>query len=77
MANVCETIFASSTTKVSVPRGMSWPTLQVMYAAIPASTLTLVPDAGHLIQLDAPVALATELRRWLAVSRLGLSGMSS
>ncbi|MCK0115443.1 alpha/beta hydrolase [Isoptericola sp. S6320L] len=34
-------------------------------AAVAGSTVTLVPDAGHLIQLDAPVALATELHRWL------------
>ncbi|MGH1563297.1 alpha/beta fold hydrolase [Mumia sp. DW29H23] len=36
-----------------------------LHQAIPGSTLTVVPDAGHLVQLDAPVALATELRRWL------------
>ena len=30
MANVCETIFPFSTTKVSVPSGISLPTLQVM-----------------------------------------------
>ncbi|WP_402465418.1 alpha/beta fold hydrolase [Isoptericola aurantiacus] len=35
-------------------------------AAIPGSTVVTVPDAGHLVQLDAPVALATELHRWLA-----------
>ncbi|GAB4085636.1 alpha/beta hydrolase [Myceligenerans cantabricum] len=33
--------------------------------AIPGATLTLVPGAGHLVQLDAPVALAAELERWL------------
>lgn len=32
-------------------------------------TLTVVPDAGHLVQLDAPVALATELHRWLVSVR--------
>jgi pimeloyl-ACP methyl ester carboxylesterase len=32
---------------------------------IPGSTVRLVPDAGHLIQYDAPVALADELRSWL------------
>ncbi|MDT0331922.1 alpha/beta fold hydrolase [Nocardiopsis lambiniae] len=37
-----------------------------LHAAIPHSTLSLVPGAGHLIQLDAPVALADELRRWLS-----------
>lgn len=31
---------------------------------IPASTLALIEDAGHLIQLDAPTALAAELTRW-------------
>ncbi len=34
-------------------------------AAIPGSTLALIPDAGHLIQLDAPAALAAELSGWL------------
>jgi pimeloyl-ACP methyl ester carboxylesterase len=38
-------------------------------AAIPCATLTVLPDAGHLVQLDAPVALATELHRWLARAR--------
>lgn len=33
--------------------------------AIPHSTLTVIADAGHLIQLDARIALATELHRWL------------
>ncbi|GAA4727041.1 alpha/beta hydrolase [Isoptericola chiayiensis] len=37
--------------------------------AIPGSRLTVVPDAGHLVQLDAPVALATVLARWLASVR--------
>ncbi|MGH3459207.1 alpha/beta fold hydrolase [Aeromicrobium sp.] len=37
-----------------------------LHEAVPSSTLTVVPDAGHLIQLDAPVALATDLRRWLS-----------
>lgn len=39
---------------------------QRLHATIPGSTLTLVPDAGHLIQLDAPVALASILRSWLS-----------
>ncbi|WP_370619746.1 alpha/beta fold hydrolase [Mumia sp. Pv 4-285] len=38
-----------------------------IHAAVPGSTLTLVPRAGHLVPLDAPVALAAELRRWLGV----------
>ncbi len=37
-----------------------------LHRALPASSLTLLPDAGHLVQLDAPVALATELYRWLS-----------
>lgn len=34
--------------------------------ALPGATLRLVDGAGHLIQLDAPAALATELHRWLS-----------
>jgi pimeloyl-ACP methyl ester carboxylesterase len=34
--------------------------------AIPSSTMRLIPDAGHLIQLDAPVDLAVELHGWLS-----------
>lgn len=34
--------------------------------AVPGASLALIPEAGHLVQLDAPVALASELRRWLA-----------
>jgi pimeloyl-ACP methyl ester carboxylesterase len=32
---------------------------------VPGAVLTEVPDAGHLMQYDAPVALATALRDWL------------
>ena len=32
---------------------------------IPGAELVVVPGAGHLIQLDQPVALATTLHRWL------------
>lgn len=35
-------------------------------AAVPGATLTIVPGAGHLIQLDAPTALADALRSWLS-----------
>lgn len=38
-------------------------------AAIPGSTVALIPQAGHLIQLDAPAALAAELSGWLAEQR--------
>jgi pimeloyl-ACP methyl ester carboxylesterase len=34
-------------------------------ALIPGARLHLVPDAGHLIQLDAPAALTATLQRWL------------
>jgi pimeloyl-ACP methyl ester carboxylesterase len=34
-------------------------------ATIPGARLALVPDAGHLIQLDQPSALATVLTGWL------------
>ena len=32
---------------------------------VPGASLTEVRDAGHLLQYDAPVALATALRAWL------------
>jgi pimeloyl-ACP methyl ester carboxylesterase len=32
---------------------------------VPGAVLTEVPEAGHLMQYDAPVALATALRAWL------------
>ncbi|MBD8080041.1 alpha/beta fold hydrolase [Cellulosimicrobium arenosum] len=35
-----------------------------LHAAIPHSTLAILPDAGHLVQLDAPEALTAELTRW-------------
>lgn len=38
-------------------------------AAIPGAELQLIPDAGHLIQLDAPVALSVVLHRWLSARR--------
>jgi hypothetical protein len=34
-------------------------------AAIPGATFAQVEAAGHLIQLDTPARLATELRSWL------------
>lgn len=36
--------------------------------AIPHASVTLIDDAGHLIQLDAPAALSAELTRWMASS---------
>lgn len=35
-----------------------------LHAAIAHSSLAVIPGAGHLIQLDAPEALASELTRW-------------
>jgi pimeloyl-ACP methyl ester carboxylesterase len=35
-----------------------------LHQLIPGSTLRLLPDAGHLAQLDAPMALGVELARW-------------
>ncbi|RWZ55359.1 alpha/beta fold hydrolase [Labedella populi] len=35
-------------------------------AAIPHASVTLIQDAGHLIQLDAPAGLSAEITRWLA-----------
>ncbi|WP_309134045.1 alpha/beta hydrolase [Cellulomonas sp.] len=32
--------------------------------AIPHATVELIPDAGHLIQLDAAAALSAEITRW-------------
>jgi pimeloyl-ACP methyl ester carboxylesterase len=37
-------------------------------ALVPGATLTEVAGAGHLVQYDAPVALATALRDWLQSS---------
>lgn len=40
-----------------------------LQALIPGSSLAVIEDAGHLIQLDAPAALAAELTRWTAAVR--------
>ena len=34
-------------------------------ALVPGAVLTEVPEAGHLVHHDAPVALATALGGWL------------
>ena len=44
-------------------------TAQRLRDLIPSATLRLVEGASHLIHYDAPVALADELRRWLASNR--------
>ena len=45
-----------------------------LHRLVPESTLSLIDGAGHLVQHDAPVALADEIRAWLdrnAASRDG------
>lgn len=37
-----------------------------LHRAMPGSSLAVIPEAGHLIQLDTPASLAAELTRWLA-----------
>jgi pimeloyl-ACP methyl ester carboxylesterase len=43
-------------------------------AAVPGATLTVLPDAGHLVQLDAPVALTAEITRWTEHVRQAAAG---
>ena len=35
-----------------------------LHAQIPHSSLAIIPEAGHLIQLDAPAHLTAEIARW-------------
>ncbi|MGH3094472.1 MAG: alpha/beta fold hydrolase [Streptosporangiales bacterium] len=44
--------------------------------AIPGSTVSLIPEAGHLIQYDAPVALASDLHGWLTERAYVASGVA-
>ena len=41
------------------------PNAQTMHQAIPHSSLTVVPDAGHLSNLEAPEAFEKAIRAWL------------
>ena len=43
------------------PRALS----QTMYDAIPHATLSVIPDAGHLSNLEAPEAFDRAMRAWL------------
>jgi pimeloyl-ACP methyl ester carboxylesterase len=43
-------------------------------SAIPGAQLTLVDEAGHLIQLDQPITLATRLQSWLAARTAATHG---
>jgi pimeloyl-ACP methyl ester carboxylesterase len=36
-----------------------------LHDLVPGSSLHVVPDAGHLIHYDAPVAPMNEIRAWL------------
>ena len=45
-----------------------------LQSMIPHSTVAIIEDAGHLIQLDAPAPLAAELARWLDAQLVPLSG---
>lgn len=45
-----------------------------LQSMIPHSTVAIIGDAGHLIQLDAPAPLAAELARWLDAQLVPLSG---
>jgi pimeloyl-ACP methyl ester carboxylesterase len=36
-----------------------------MSDAIPNATLSIIPSAGHLANLEAPTAFETALRAWL------------
>ncbi|WP_261163803.1 alpha/beta fold hydrolase [Microbacterium sp. Marseille-Q6965] len=42
---------------------------QRLKAAMPHATVTLIPDAGHLIQIDAAAALSAELTRWTGAAQ--------
>lgn len=44
-------------------------TAERLRSLIPGASLTIIPEAGHLIQLDAPELLTDELRRWLERNR--------
>lgn len=61
--------------RVDTPVGVVWgeqdtwiplATGERLAAGLPGAAFTRIPDAGHLVQLDAPVALATHLHGWLA-----------
>jgi pimeloyl-ACP methyl ester carboxylesterase len=43
------------------------PHLQAMHAAAPGSTLVLYQESGHMIPLEAPAQLASDIARFLAV----------
>lgn len=39
---------------------------EYLHARLPNSTLVVIPDAGHYVQLEQPQAVAEALRAWLA-----------
>jgi pimeloyl-ACP methyl ester carboxylesterase len=45
-----------------------------LHGLIPGATLALIDGAGHLMQHDAPVALADQIRAWLERNTEGMRG---
>jgi len=41
------------------------PLAQAMSEAIPNATLSIIPGAGHIANLEAPTAFESALRAWL------------
>jgi pimeloyl-ACP methyl ester carboxylesterase len=64
-------------TLVLVGREDSWAPVrrhEEMAALIPASTLTIVPDCGHMCTLEQPQLVSEALAAWLARSVQGVAG---
>lgn len=66
-----EPLYASIDVPVHIAWGTddTWIPVDVAHrlaSMIPDASLTLIPDAGHLIQLDAPAELTADLNGWLS-----------
>lgn len=79
------TEFADRLSMINCPTTVIWGTEDAwipvdrahrLAESIGHAELELVPDAGHLIQLDAPVALSGLLTRWLHRHRGSAEGLS-
>lgn len=46
---------------------------EAIAAAIPDAELAIVPESGHMVTLEAPARVNTELRRWLARQPVSLT----
>jgi pimeloyl-ACP methyl ester carboxylesterase len=55
------TLLLYGTADVRAPR----PVAQALHAAIPNSELVLLPEVGHVCNLEAPEAFNAEMRRFL------------